>query len=106
MCGETCEAARNCVVFPLGNGSNSVVTSKLLTYSRIILWGIPNHLVLDDFMGSGTVARMCEKMNRAFIGFQISKEYCELTEKLIINIKELGNKDYISGAVKKETTLQ
>jgi len=31
-------------------------------------------------MGSGTTAIASKKLGRKFIGFDISKEYCELTE--------------------------
>lgn len=39
--------------------------------------------VLDPFTGSGTTAASCQKLNRIFIGCEISKEYYELaTERL------------------------
>lgn len=38
----------------------------------------PNGIVLDPFMGSGTTAIAAKKLGRNFIGFEISKEYCEL----------------------------
>lgn len=38
-------------------------------------------IVLDPFMGSGTTAVAAVKLNRNFIGFEISKEYCEIAEK-------------------------
>lgn len=33
--------------------------------------------VLDPFMGSGTTAEACIRMNRRYVGFEISKNYCE-----------------------------
>jgi len=42
-----------------------------------------NGIVLDPFMGSGTTAIAAIKVGRKFIGFEISKEYCELAEKRI-----------------------
>ena len=42
--------------------------------------------VLDPFMGSGTVAAMAKKLNRKYIGFEISKEYCEIAEKRILMV--------------------
>ena len=40
-------------------------------------------VVLDPFMGSGTVAKVCKKMKRSYIGFEINKEFCQLaTERL------------------------
>ena len=40
-----------------------------------------NDLVLDPFMGSGTTAVACKQLRRNFIGFEISKKYCELAKK-------------------------
>lgn len=40
-------------------------------------------IVLDPFMGSDTTAIAALKLNRKFIGFEISKEYCELANKRI-----------------------
>ena len=39
--------------------------------------------VLDMFMGSGTTAVACAKNNRKYLGFEISKEYCEIAESRI-----------------------
>jgi len=36
-------------------------------------------------MGSGTTAIAALKLNRRFIGFEISKEYCELAERRLRN---------------------
>ena len=38
-------------------------------------------LVLDCFMGSGTTAEACKQLKRNFIGFEISKEYCDIANK-------------------------
>lgn len=37
--------------------------------------------VLDPFMGSGTVAKVCQKMNRDYIGFESDKEFSKLARK-------------------------
>jgi site-specific DNA-methyltransferase (adenine-specific) len=44
-----------------------------------------NDLVLDPFMGSGTTAVVCKKMNRNYIGFELSKEYIEEANQRINN---------------------
>lgn len=44
-----------------------------------------NDLVLDCFMGSGTTAKMAQKNNRNYIGFEISKEYCDIAEGRLLN---------------------
>lgn len=38
-------------------------------------------LILDPFIGSGSIAVACQDINRNFIGFEINKEYCELANK-------------------------
>lgn len=38
-------------------------------------------LVLDPFMGSGTSAVACKQLNRKYIGFEISPEYCKIANK-------------------------
>lgn len=48
---------------------------KILSYE--------NDLVLDPFLGSGTTAIACIKLNRNFIGIEISKEYCKIAETRI-----------------------
>jgi len=37
-----------------------------------------NDLVLDPFMGTGTTAQVCKKMNRNFIGFELNESYREV----------------------------
>ena len=40
-------------------------------------------LILDCFMGAGTTAIVCKYLKRDFIGFEIQKEYVELSERRI-----------------------
>jgi site-specific DNA-methyltransferase (adenine-specific) len=47
-----------------------------------------NDIILDPFMGSGTTAIACKKLNRNFIGCDISEAYFKLTQK---RIKEYEN---------------
>ena len=37
-----------------------------------------NELTLDPYLGSGTTAIACERLNRRWIGIEISKEYCDI----------------------------
>ncbi len=39
------------------------------------------NLILDPFLGSGTTAVACKKLNRRFIGIEISPEYCKIAEQ-------------------------
>jgi len=40
-------------------------------------------IVLDMFSGSGTTAVACEKLNRRWIGIEISEEYCKIAKQRI-----------------------
>jgi len=42
--------------------------------------------VLDPFMGSGTTGVACKKLDRNFIGIELSSEYYEIAEKRINNV--------------------
>lgn len=51
-------------------------------FERLVEMGSnENDLVLDPFMGIGTTAVVCEKLNRNWIGFDNSKDYVKLSEK-------------------------
>lgn len=54
-----------------------------LVKDHIITWSNEGETVLDCFMGSGTTAVACVKNNRNYIGFELSKEYCEIAESRI-----------------------
>ena len=40
-----------------------------------------NDLILDPFMGSGTTAVAAKQLQRNFVGFEISPEYCKIANK-------------------------
>lgn len=56
---------------------------ELLANDHIQSWSNKDDVVLDPFMGSGTVGKMAKILGRNYIGIDISKEYCELAEKRI-----------------------
>ena len=56
-----------------------------LAEDHIISWSNEGDLVLDPFMGSGTTAKAALVNNRNFIGFEISKEYCDMSNERIKN---------------------
>jgi DNA modification methylase len=58
-----------------------------LANDHIISWSNENDIVMDIFMGSGTTGKMAILNNRNYIGFEISKEYCEIAEKRINEVK-------------------
>ncbi|MCX6723680.1 MAG: site-specific DNA-methyltransferase [Candidatus Staskawiczbacteria bacterium] len=44
-----------------------------------------NDIIIDPFMGSGTVPLVAKSLNRKFIGIDNDENYCELARKRIIN---------------------
>jgi site-specific DNA-methyltransferase (adenine-specific) len=58
-----------------------------LAYDHIVSWSNENDLVLDPFMGSGTVAKVCKQLNRRWIGIELEKEYCDITIKRLEEVK-------------------
>lgn len=57
-----------------------------LAADHIISWSNPGDLILDPFMGSGTVAKMAKLNNRNYIGFEISQEYCDIAQERINSV--------------------
>jgi len=61
---------------------------EALARDHIISWSNEEDIVLDPFIGSGTVAKMCERLNRKWIGIEINQSYCEIAKKRVLN--EIG----------------
>lgn len=71
--------------FPLCHGKERTIhrTQKpLLLFEELIkIYTNEGDLVLDNCIGSGTTAVACKKLNRNFIGIEISDEYCKIAEQ-------------------------
>jgi site-specific DNA-methyltransferase (adenine-specific) len=63
--------------------NHPAIFPEQLAQDHIISWSNEGDLVLDPFMGSGTTAKMALLNNRNFIGFEISKDYCDIANKRI-----------------------
>jgi site-specific DNA-methyltransferase (adenine-specific) len=71
---------------------------------RIVKAGSPtDDIVLDLFLGSGTTAVACVGLRRNYIGFEISSEYCQNTEK---RLSELQNNIPLLEKLKHENEKQ
>ena len=68
---------------PQKGGAHPAVFPEQLAQDHILSWSQPDDIVLDPFAGSGTTAKMALVNNRHYIGFEISKEYCELAQNRI-----------------------
>lgn len=48
-------------------------------------------VVLDCFMGSGTTALACKNTGRSFIGFELSKHFCDIANMRLKNVVSNSN---------------
>lgn len=62
------------------------VFPEQLAKDHIISWSNESDIVLDPFMGSGTTAKVSKELNRNYIGFEISKEYCDIANERILSV--------------------
>lgn len=72
-----------------GSSWHPAVFPELLVRDHVISWSNEGDVVLDPFMGSGTTAKVARALGRRFIGFEISKEYCDLANKRLEDSKTL-----------------
>jgi len=56
---------------------------EALVADHILSWSNEGDTVLDPMAGSGTVSKMCERLNRRWIACEISEEYCKIAAKRI-----------------------
>jgi DNA modification methylase len=66
-----------------GNKNHSAAFPVSLPEWFIKLFTKQNDIVLDPFLGSGTTAVAAKINNRRYIGIEISKEFCNISEKRI-----------------------
>lgn len=57
------------------------IMPRWIAEDHIKSWSNEGDLILDPMMGSGTVCLAAKKLNRNFIGMDISNEYCEIGKK-------------------------
>lgn len=58
-----------------------------LAKDHILTWTNENDIVLDPFMGSGTVGKICKELNRTFIGIEIVEKYYNIAGERIRGYK-------------------
>ena len=62
---------------------HSAVFPEQLAIDHIRSWSNEGDVVLDCFIGSGTTAIAALKLNRKYIGFEISQEYVDIANRRI-----------------------
>ena len=74
-------------IWRLGRGKNHKELGACYTEELVIKilegWSLINEIVLDPFLGSGTTAITCERLDRRWIGIEDKEEYCEISAKRI-----------------------
>ena len=55
-----------------------------LAKDNILSWSHPGDVVMDPFCGSGTVLKMAKKHNRRYVGIDVSQEYCDLANSIVL----------------------
>lgn len=58
------------------------LSDKIIQYYSFV-----GDIVLDPFLGSGTTLISCKKLNRQGVGFEIHKEYCDMSVKRLDELK-------------------
>ena len=71
--------------------NHSAVFPEELIIDNIKSWTNKNDIILDPFMGSGTTAIACKKLNRKFIGFELDEKYYDETTQRILKFDRQKN---------------
>ena len=57
-----------------------------LAWEHVQSWSNPNDIVLDPFMGSGTVGVACYELNRDFIGIEKVEKYYQISKERLTEL--------------------
>jgi len=66
--------------------NHPTIKSKRFIMEVLRMFTRKGELVLDPFIGSGSVAVACLRLSRSFIGFEIKPEYCRIANKRLTHI--------------------
>lgn len=92
------ETKRKGNIWRYGVGNNKSTNDKIafkhpaifpekLAEDHIISWSNEGDIIFDPFIGSGTTAKMAKLNKRRYIGFELSKEYCNIAEERILTVQ-------------------
>ena len=81
-----------CAVETLKGCPHPAVFPEFIVRELIKLTTDGGDIVLDPFMGSGTVAVAAKKLKRRFIGFEINPEYCKYAEERLKSVENASQK--------------
>ena len=88
---ETMRVRSNIWMYGVGKGNTGdnlahehpAAFPEQLAKDHILSWSNPDNLVLDPFVGSGTVPKMCIETGRKYVGVDCSPEYVKLAQKRV-----------------------
>jgi site-specific DNA-methyltransferase (adenine-specific) len=63
---------------------------RTLARDHILSWSRPNDVVLDPMCGAGTTLVEAEKLQRKWIGIDVSEQYCEISKKRMQSVLRRG----------------
>lgn len=66
-------------------GNHPAVFPEQLAHDHIVTWSNPGDLVLDPMCGSGTTPFIANRLGRKYLGFDVSKNYVEISQERINN---------------------
>lgn len=79
------EYSRRFNVWKISRGHNKTTHPAVfplqLAQDHILSWSKQGDVVLDPFAGSGTTAEAAVQNSRNYLGFEISKEYCDMANE-------------------------
>lgn len=78
---ETYERSNVWVINPETKSKHLAPYPEELSDKIVKYYSFVGDYVLDPFLGSGTTLLSCKKLNRNGIGFEIHKEYCDMSKK-------------------------
>ena len=86
MWGKGCNTGVDFIKAPIkpDKSLNGHPCPKPLRWATEVLHLFKHYMyILDPFLGSGTTAIACERLNRRWIGIEIEEKYCEIAAKRI-----------------------
>lgn len=91
---ESCNFIKHSTIYKHMREGVNHSTQKPLSIIDKFIFASSNEgdIVLDPFCGSGTTCVAAKQLGRKYIGFDIKKEYCELTEQRLKKSQYLGSK--------------
>ena len=78
------------------NDFHDAMFPEELVRRLVLLYSIPDDVVFDPFMGSGTTAAVAYRNHRNYAGIERNKEYYELIQKNLQAVENCLERQYVS----------